>query len=277
LLLSQGLLQGFGDLHRGFELTLRAAGHEVSTHPLRSLEWLQILAIFVACGVVSAGYSQGIFLGLSIGIVHWFLLHFILLRYNPSSDQLALLIGFMAMGVFSAIGGYLGSRLWCPSEDSSSPKVIAKKDGKKRWDPEISFGGRIAWISVISGAVLGSFGVVYAPLFLQKIMDLFGVRFASNQDYQERLLIWEMRGLAILVGGFAAGFGKFNGLKQAFFSGLFSIFFLILYEKSPFGDSLQGIFLLVFGILSVSLFGGWLGCQLFPPLVEKSKKHVNPY
>ncbi len=96
-----------------------------------------------------------------------------------------------------------------------------------------------------------------------------------DEHLQEVVVLWEVKAVAVLIGGFFAGAGTANGLKQGLVSGIFTgaiVNVTLVYR----GTSLDVVALSLAVAFCLALAGGWFGGQLFPPLGRKRLNGIGP-
>jgi hypothetical protein len=271
LILAQGLFYGLRQLVTGLMLASSGLSPEELWADVRNLlilQGLQLFGLIVGGLVTGGGQRSGLVLGAVVGT--WNGLLSVVLRQNPGQELT--LVGLygqpLLQATVGAVGGWLGSLIWKPIPSSAVPTVLIPRRKKvpRRRLPILA--GQVAWFRVVAGTSLGVAGTLTAGIIFQKLMDAAGGRMAGVPDLQDRLITWEIKALAMLVGAALAGATTQNGLKQGLFVGLVAGVVLVGVQ-APLNDGWWDVaFWTMASTLSLSLAGGWFGGQLFPPVVK---------
>jgi hypothetical protein len=279
LVFAQGLFYGLRQLVTGVLLAAADIEPELlwqDTRHLLALQAVQMLAVFAGGILAAGGRQQGLFLGTMVGA--WNGMLSVLLRQNPA-QQLTTVVLYgqpLLHAAFGALGGWLGSQIWQPIQ----PTVDAFGAPQKQKAPirrEPLFGGKTAWFRVISGTALVVLGTLYATMLFRKVIDASGGALATSYQMQDRIITWEIKALAAIVGGALAGATTVNGFKQGVWVGLASSMILIGFQ-APVGETwFQVAALIAASTLSLSMVGGWFGGQLFPPIVKRNRRGVQGF
>src|SRR4029077_7546124 len=129
------------------------------------------------------------------------------------------------------------------------------------------FGGRVSWVRVTVGVVIAIAGTLSASWLRDMILDATAGRL-NTSDFQYYVITWELKALAVLLGGVAAGFNTRNGLKHGLYAGVAIGIILIGVETRGTPHFLELAGLLCTSALTLGCGGGWFGSQLFPPVVR---------
>src|SRR5205823_5149011 len=115
---------------------------------------------------------------------------------------------------FGALGGLLGQIIWRPVPLSGVPVALSpnRKPAQRRKKP--LFAGPIAWFRVLAGSAFNIAGTLSATMILDKVSEVSHGKLGPTSDLQDQLITWELKALALLVGGALAGATTTNGLKQ---------------------------------------------------------------
>jgi hypothetical protein len=170
--------------------------------------------------------------------------------------------------ICGALGGWLGYLVWKPVSEpaQTESKVIAGKAKLARRRAAL-FGGRVAWFRVTIGVAIALAGCLSATYVRNAILDVTTGRLATT-DFQDYVITWELKALAVLLGGVAAGINTRNGPKQGLCVGLAVAALLVGYETHGVTRFVEVSGLLAGGSVALCLAGGWFGSTLFPPVVK---------
>jgi hypothetical protein len=274
LVLSQGMFYGLRHLVTAVLLMTGRDASDVggSAHVVLVLQTIQVIGLLVGGLLAGAGQSSGLLLGAFVGL--WNGVLAVALRQIPA-DQWSI-IGLygqpLVHAAFGAAGGMLGQWVWRPiSADALPPLLDAPRKPARRPQPGI-FAGKIAWFRVVAGAAFAVAGTLCATMLFEKMLDAAAGRLGTSDEMQDRIITWEIKALAILVGGALAGASTSNGLKQGLVVGL-AASVILMGIQAPFIDvSWQLPLLTLVSTLSLALVGGWFGGQLFPPIVRMDRR-----
>jgi hypothetical protein len=273
--LAQGLFYGLYHLLKSIFLAVSGEPLNPETMPLTELVCIQSLQLFgLLVGSVTAGVArrQALVLGVYIGVANSILS--LLLGQWPAHAFTTYWVYVqpfiqIALGSFAAL---VSSLIWKPLAMATLPETpsrMAKKLGAKR--PRIIklFAGPISWLRVVLGALLGAAGCFAAKPALTHVLN--NTDFLSlDAHMQEVLLLWEVKGLAFILGGLLAGSGTVNGLKQGLVTGIVTAALMngmVAYERAHI-ETVGLTILLAFTLPAV---GAWFGAQLFPPVTARKR------
>jgi hypothetical protein len=274
LILAQGLFYGLRQLLTGILL----ASSEVAPEELWNdvgrlllLQAIQLLAVLAGGVLAGGGQQQGFFLGGLVGAWNGVLAG--LMRQNPGQELT--MVGVYGQpllhAAFGAVGGWIGARIWKPIPTEEPIPLGAQRKGPARHQPS-PFAGKVFWVRVATGAAFAVAGTLSATLIFQKVLDAADGRLGTSHELQDRIITWEIKALAMLVGGALAGASTSNGIKQGFFVGLFSGVVLagLLAPKTDAWLEVAG--LTAVSAFSLGMVGGWFGGQLFPPVIKRDRR-----
>jgi hypothetical protein len=276
LLLAQGLFYGLRHLLTA--VLMATQGKEAveqlatTTSGILLLQGVRLFSLLAGAIFAGAGQRQAAFLGGMVGA--WNGVFSVLLLPGPAQflTPTALLGQPLLQTAIGAVCGWLGAAFWSPLPVTTTAETpLPRKRVAVRRQLDL-FRGPIAWVRVSLGLILAVAGTLTATLFFDKILDLSHGALGTTDDFQDRLIIMEIKALAIMLGGVIAGASTHNGLKQGFCVGLASTVILIGIEMNFVERWLQMAGLTVISAFSLSLVGGWFGSQLFPPVV-KARRH----
>jgi hypothetical protein len=273
LVLAQGLFYGLRHLLTGVVLALSGEGGHQTVQGVVLLQALQVLTLAAGCVLAASGQRQGILLGTVVGVWNGSLS--MLLHSGPAQPlTLVSLSGQLLLQMtFGTLAGWVGCLIWKPLPAPVLPgaaAVVHKPAPARPRGP--LFRGPIAWVRVAAGTALAVAGTLSAALIFDKMIDVSNGVLATTHDVQDRIITWEIKALAVLLGGVLAGSGSRNGLKQGLCVGL-AASVILLGIQLQFSKSWPNVLVLTAGIsFSLSLVGGWFGSQLFPPVVKARRK-----
>ncbi len=272
LILSQGLFYALRHLLTAALLTYQGGTAEDLWSDVQNILLLQAITIIglLAGGMLAGGGQRhGLVLGGVVGA--WNGVFSVLLRQNPAQDLT--MVGLYGQPLlhtaFGAIGGLLGTVIWAPLPALVVPSDLAPPV-KKKVKPKgpSPFAGKIAWFRVLCGSAFAVAGTLSATMIFQKVLDMSGGRLGTSHEMQDRIITWEIKALAVLVGGMLAGSTTTNGLKQGLVVG-FATSIILIGVQAPMTDAwLQVTFFILVSTFSLAMVGGWFGGQLFPPILK---------
>lgn len=276
LLLALGLFYGLRHLVTAVLMALqgREAVEQLWTAAsgILLIQGVRMFAVFVGAVFAGAGQRQAAFLGAMVGA--WNGVFSVMLMPGPAQTltPIALLGQPLLQAGIGAVSGWLGSAFWAPLPSTySTDTPLPRKRNFFRRNANL-FAGPVAWVRVSFGVVLAVAGTLTATLLFEKILDLSHGMLATTDKLQDRLIIIEIKALALLLGGAFAGSTMRNGLKQGLCVGLASTVILVGIELSYVEAWLQMAGLTAIEVFSLCLVGSWFGSQLFPPVI-KSRRH----
>ena len=272
LVLAQGLFYGLRHLLTGVLLATEEVETDLWADPRNVflLTSIQLFAVFVGGVFAGSGQRFGSFLGLLVGV--WNGVFAALMAQNPAGDLAAL--GFFTQPLLQAgpglVGGVIGSMVWRPI--LHTPTTFLRPTAKKAATRSAPmFAGPIAWGRVLFGCAAVVLASLYATKLFDRIIELSGNKIGTGDDFQDRLITWEIKAFLVLLGAVLAGAATKNGLKQGLVVGLFASSILIGMQ-APRSQSLLPLIVFTFsGTVGLCLIGGWFGGQLFPHLMSRHR------
>jgi hypothetical protein len=270
LILAQGMFYGLRHLITGLLLAtsnLTADELWADVRGLLILQALQIFGLLFGSLLAGGGQRSGLTLGAVVGA--WNGVLAVLLRQNPAQElTLVGLYGQPMLHIFiGAIGGFVGSLIWKPIP-SSVPVALAAPRKQVQRPKRPLLAGKVLWLRILFGAALAVAGTLCAGLLLQKVMDLSGGKLETTSAFQDRLITWEIKALALVVGGALAGATAPNGLKQGLIVGLVAGVALVGIQVPTEGGWLEAAGYTALTTFSLCAIGGWFGGELFPPVIK---------
>jgi hypothetical protein len=231
------------------------------------LQGVRIFSLLVGAVFTGGGQRHGFVLGAVVGAWNGVLSVLFLPGPAQSLTTVAIVGQPLLQAAMGGVGGWLGSAFWKPVP-IETPGVIPVRKRASFRSHFAGFAGPVAWFRVSFGVVLAVIGTLTATMFFEKIIDLSHGALATTDDMQDRLIIMEIKALAILLGGALAGSTTSNGLKQGLCVGIATTVILIGIEINHVHSWIQLSALTTVSSFCLSLVGGWFGAQLFPPVVK---------
>jgi hypothetical protein len=271
LFLAQGLFYGLRHLLTGALLALQgdAGPQETWGTPagLILLQCLRLGTLLLGAVLAGGGQRRGLLLGAIVGV--WNGVLSVLLQPGPARAMVPLeLLGQpLLQTALGALGGWLGCAFWkpLPVADPAAARPNRPRLALRRLP---SFGGRIAWFRVTAGVALAVAGTLSAGALFDLTLDASHGKLSTTDEMQDRVVTWEIKALALLLGGALAGSTTRNGLKQGLAVGVLSSAILVGIEFQHARQVAQVAALTLTSSLTLALAGGWFGSQLFPPVVK---------
>jgi hypothetical protein len=179
----------------------------------------------------------------------------------------------LLQAAFAAIGGWVGSLIWRPIPAEAVPFAL----GPPRKRPPAPrgpspFAGKVAWFRVVTGSALAVAGSLSAQLIFLRAMDISNGKLGTSSALQEQLITWELKALAVMAGGALAGATTTNGLKQGLAVGIIASVVLVGVQAPRATGIVQFALLVTVSTMSLTLFGGWFGGQLFPQVLRRDRR-----
>jgi hypothetical protein len=271
LLIAQGLFYGLRQLLTGVLLAFSGAesAQELwgSVQGVLWLQGAQFLSLLLGGVIAGGGQRHGLWLGAVVGV--WNGVFAVLLGQNATQGLTVVAVYGQPLlhATFGAVGGCVGYLIWRPLPLAPVPGMPGTE--RKRPPPKRSpFAGRIAWVRVLLGVALAVAGTMSATMIFDKVLDLGAGKLATSSDTQDWIITWEIKALALLVGGGLAGATTANGLKQGLAVGLLTSFILVSIQGRFAAHWLEVALFTLASSFSLCLVGAWFGSQLFPPIVK---------
>jgi hypothetical protein len=271
--LAQGLFYALRQLLTGALLALQSAPpQDVWTSPTGQflLQSLCLATLFL--GALLAGSSQrlGMLLGAAVGVgngVLWALLH---LGPRHPLSLFTLLAQPLLQTAVGLLAGWIGAVIW-PPLPIIDPRAQAKR--KRIFSNTASlFAGPVAWFRVALGILLAVAGTLSAAKLFDLAMDATDGVLATADDLQDRMVIWEIKALALFAGGMLAGATQRNGFKQGVIVGLGVAVILIGVQLARYPNWWQAAPFTLISSLTLPVVGGWFGTQLLPPVAAIQRR-----
>ena len=275
LVVSQGLFYGLKQLLAAALLASQGGSWEelwLVPSNLLALQALQAFAVLAGGTMAGGGQSGGMVLGMVAGAFNGMLA---LAARQAPAEALPPLAAYSIPALHAlvgALGGLIGKWVWRPLPEAAEggPQVVLRKPALPR--PRPLFAGPIAWVRVALGTALAVAGTLSAAWLLNAVDDWTRGRIAPANDTQEWIALWEIRALALLLGGALAGALTRNGLKQGLAVGVAASVALVGSQNAKAGAWLELAAATVLATFSLTLLGGWFGGALLPPVVPRQRR-----
>jgi hypothetical protein len=274
-MLSQGLFYGLRQLITGIVLASSgSSADEVwgDVGNLVLLQGIQLFGLIVGGMLAGGGQRSGLVVGAVVGA--WNGVLAAMLRQNPTQElTLVNLYGQPLLhSAIGAIGGWVGALIWKPIPASAVPTILIprRKKPPRRRSPLLA--GRISWFRILVGAAFAVGGTLAATLIFQKLMDLSAGKLANTPPLQDQIITWEIKALALLVGGALAGSTTANGFKQGLLVGLATCVVLVGVQAPRTEALFEVAAYTALSTFTLCVVGGWFGGQLFPPLIKMDRR-----
>jgi hypothetical protein len=281
LMLAQGLFYGLNHFLTG--VLLLAVGrdhmHEVlaSLPGLISVQVLQVAALLVGALLAGAGQRGGLGLGVVLGVING-VVAVAAQQWPPTATPTLIPVYGLPViqAAVGAVGGWLGCTVWRPLANPLSPNSAQLRRKAEKRSRVLPLAGRIHWFRILLGSAIAVAGWLSATYLLDRALMASDDALAIEDYWQEKVVTWEIKALAIVLGGALAGACTTNGFKQGVLVGILSGLGLNLAVATR-GPTLEFIGLTMVSALSLALVGGWFGGQLFPPVFAfKRQRGMGP-
>ncbi|MFO0879840.1 MAG: hypothetical protein U0840_21040 [Gemmataceae bacterium] len=271
LIVSQGLFYGLRHLVTAILLAIQGGNATDLWNDVQNLLVLQAIQFIglIAGGMLAGGAQQnGMILGAIVGV--WNGVFSVLLRQNPAQELT--IVGLYGQPIlhaaFGAIGGMLGSIIWAPIPSAPVPVLLSAAPKRVQRKGPGLLAGKVAWFRVLTGSAFSVAGTLSATMIFEKVLEVSGGRLGTSHELQDRIITWEIKALAILMGGALAGSTTPNGFKQGVCVGIASSVMLIGVQAPLTQNWFMLSVYITISTISLAMVGGWFGGQLFPPIVK---------
>jgi hypothetical protein len=242
----------------------------------------QALGLLLGALLAGAGQRHGLVLGAVVGV--WNGVLAALWKQNAAHELtfVSVYAGPLLHAAVGALGGWLGSAIWSPLDPAAPAVVVRARKPPRPRGP--LFAGPVAWVRVLLGIALAVAGSLSAEFVLEAVEDFSRGKLGTTGDFENWLITWEIKALAVLVGGALAGASTSNGQKQGLLVGLGSAMILVAVPPAQNVFAVPGFtsfslaknWVVFAGLTLVSsvclaLVGGWFAGRLFPPVVKRSR------
>jgi hypothetical protein len=277
LFLAQGLFYGLRHLLTGIILTVQGQGsvqEALATLPgLVGVQVLQVLALLLGGMLAGAGQRSGVLLGLLLGVLNGVVA--VVAQQWPATASHSFLPAYyqpLIQAFVGGLGGWIGCTVWKPLSVLLGPEQANVKAKPVIPLPSTPlFAGRVHWFRSVFGSLFAIVGSLSATYLLEHVVLVSNDSLVTDSYWQEKVVTWEIKALAMLLGGALAGACTANGFKQGLVVGFLSGLAVsaALFLRTP---NLKIAGLTMVSSLSLSIAGGWFGSQLFPP-VTRFQRH----
>jgi hypothetical protein len=273
LMLAQGLFHGLRQLVIGTWM----ATHPSTPEALNLLVFQGVQGIALLFGAVLAGAGQrtGPGLGAVVGFCNA-LLCLLTVPAGPPLPTTTLAALPLLHLIVGAISGWFGRAVWQPLPSPTLPgmsRLFLPIPGQRR--PLQLFAGPVAWFRVAVGSAVGVAGWLLAVRMFNAVIEFSEGRLATDNHEQDMMITWEIRALAVLLGGALAGVNTFNGFKQGLCVAIITT--AILLAAPSHHASLLVALLTTVSTFTLCVAGGWFGGQLLPPVVKyRGRRNLGP-
>jgi DNA-directed RNA polymerase subunit RPC12/RpoP len=283
IFLAQGLAYSFQLMCNAY---IQAATTESQSSVWSTLYGLVLLQSIQGVSLLAGGALAGAaqrrpdLRGAMVGAVHSSIFLVVLRLRGEQLNEIALYGQPVLHIAFGVLGAVIGARIWQPLPDLVMPE---SEDEQKRrsaskygWLTD-ALQGPVAWGRVSAGIVIVTAGFLWGPSLLHLVLDASQGTLKISDRLQAQLVTWEIMGLTALLGAAGAGATTRNGLKQGLFVGAGACTLLIGNYVGAKNLSLELIAYTACSILGLTIAGGWFGGQLFPPVVQWSRRRLARY
>lgn len=277
VLIAQGFAYCFQQMYTAWFV---AGGEAASWYTPTGILWLNafnIVPLFVAAILAGANQERGATSGGLVGL--WSGLIFIGIHraaWGVLDPVTFFAQPFVHMAV-GLVGGLVGNRIWQPVPIYSLKEDVGTSGMLPRPARKL-FKGPIQVVRILIGAAIAVAGAVFARQVLEEVLrqGQGTFRISSDSKWIERMIVYQIIGLAALIGGVVAGSSSRNGFKQGLFAGVLSAALFLSVQLANSKSLLEVTLFTTTGVLAMSIIGGMFGSTLFPPLA-KEKQKVIPY
>jgi hypothetical protein len=268
VLLAQGLYYALFSVMRAGVLAL---GNE-DLFSFVTWQALQLTAVTLGGMVAGAGQRNGMINGAVVGI--WNGAIFLVVEsFSGQSFSFVQVYSLpMLHTAFGALGGLLGGWSWPPPIEFRRP--IARPPSSMlvhRSLPKL-LTKHVHWARVLAGVAIAVGGYIYAETLLDLTRQMAYMRRSYHSALHDDLMTWELRVLALIVGGAFSGSCTFNGSVQGAWVGLLSCILLTGLRLGYYPGKFDSLLWMMGLVLAVPFFGGWFGGKLLPPLLPEPPK-----
>jgi hypothetical protein len=281
LMLAQGLFYGLRHFLTGvLLLVLGQNGVQEALGTLAGLivvQTLQVVALLLGGLLAGAGQRGGLMLGLVLGVINGAVA--VIAQQWPTTATHSFIPIYgqpLIQGAVGAVGGWAGAIIWKPLVVVLGPESARVKRKPVPHPSGSFFVGRIHWFRVLFGGAFSLAGCLSATYLLERVVLAASDSLMTDGYWQEKVVTWEIKALAMLMGGALGGACSSNGFKQGVLVGVFSGGVLSI-ALATRGANLEALGLTMVSSLCLCLAGGWFGGQLFPPVARfKRQRGMGP-
>lgn len=273
--LAQGLFYALRQLLTGALLGLQGEGSPQGVWGTPTgivlLQALCLGAVFAGATLAGSGRANGMLLGAFVGLFNgalWGLQHGAAWKGVSRIELLGQPLLQAAVGL---VAGWFACTFWRPLP-ALGPSADLRTQGKRASYRLPLFAGRVAWPRVVVGVTVAVAGAISAAALFDLALDASAGALSTSDEMQDRFITWEIKALALLLGGALAGSTTRNGLKQGLVVGIGTSVILAGIEMARFENWLPLVGLTMVSTFSLTIAGGWFGSTLFPPVVKFSRR-----
>lgn len=270
-----GIVLAQGLFYAVFQLLLAANELLGEFYGSLAVQILQMLALFAGSLLVGAGQKNGWIYGAILGI--WNSVLFLVAEniWGEKLSEATVYAQPVLHVAFGAFGGVVGSWIWSPPDLSLPLDKAARKAETLRRDVPKLRTTQVHWARVLTGVAIVIGGCLWADRIL---LELTPINVNRPTIFQKKVMTWEIMALAIFLGGAFAGATTWNGTVQGAWVGLLGAAALLgitYWSDKPLEFGTAAVIQLGC-ILGLSLFGGWFGAKLLPPVVRNVSRPSRP-
>ena len=279
LLLAQGLFYGLQHLATGLLLIARTQGEwsdeSAALIQVMLTQALRAMALFAGGILAGSGQRNGAALGAVVGVWNG-AFSGLVPQPGQALSPVALYSEPLLQLALGLVAGCVGSTYWKPIPPEQPRGGVVPQNRKRALRSRRPlFAGGVAWMRVVLGTTLAVGGTLSATLVFGLLLRLGDGNVVGNGSVFDQVLMWEIKGLALLAGGVLAGYNTHYGLKQGVCVAI--AVGLILSAASPFpADTWPAqAGLLFFRCLALCPLGAWFSSQLFPPVLPYKTRRAS--
>lgn len=281
VLMAQGLAHGLLLLVTGSMLATDEASRStwVTLMGLVLMQTIHAISLLVGGALAGATQHRGWLLGAVVGVGHGILFAIYQHFWGDRPTEVTLYGHLMLHVFFGLVGGLLGSLIWRPLPTMKFPE---REPAPKMVGPGFrvpGFRGRVAWARVFIGFLVVACGLIWPKVILDLAVQASLGHVSLGSHLQAQLIMWELTGLATLLGAAFAGANTSNGPKQGMvlaFTASLVVFGNYLTNRSVM---LEPTLLVIACVSVLCMVGAWFGGQLFPPVLQirrRGASHLLP-
>jgi hypothetical protein len=270
LLLAQGLFYGMRHLLTGVLLVTRGADGVpdalASLPGLIVVQVMQVIALILGGLLTGAGQRKSLTLGGLLGLSNGACA--VIAQQWPATASHSLVPIYcqpLLHAFVGAVGAWCGSVIWKPLNlGVDSDQAVKRRAPVSRRIP--LFAGKTHWLRIGFGTLFSVGGCLSATLLLESVTMASNDALMTETDWQEKVVTWEIKALAMFLGGVLSGAFTVNGFKQGLIVGLASGAAMNVVFATR-GATFEVAGLMLISTVSLSIAGGWFGGTLFPPAI----------
>jgi hypothetical protein len=280
LVIAQGLFHGMRQFATGILLTrLGDEGLERFNTSFSGLIFWQVLQwVGLLTGAALAGSSEtlGYFYGTLIGVGNGLICSATLQLPGTAASIFAFYAQPLIQAALGLVGGWIGSTIFKPLPEITVPSGPSEGRKGPRYQLKPLLEGPVHWARVLLGAVVAVAGALSAGAIFDYVLEASRGRLATEAVWQDQIFTWEIKVLALILGGALAGANTSNGFKQGLLVGFGAAAAMVILTR--YSSSMTDASILFGSTLVLCILGGWFGGQLLPPVVLRPwrNKYAGP-